>query len=136
MPNDIALVSRRTGRRLAAAGSLLLFAWCAITAFSEAMPEYHVYDGFWMLLGGAAGVGLAALLTRRWRREHALVLVAVLTVLGSWAPIALFAVRAHVPIWARFKGAWVLAGADIVGLALPVAAVLAWLALRDATPAD
>jgi len=135
MPNDIAFVSRRTGRGLAGAGALLLLGWSVYAAATQSIPEFHVYDGFWMLAGGASGLGLAALLARHWPRERSLAVVGLLTLLGAWTPLAVLALRAGMPIWARFKGAWVLTGADVIGLALPVAAVLGWLALREHAPA-
>jgi hypothetical protein len=135
MAEPIAIASRRTGRGLAATGALLLLAWSGYAAVTQSMPEWHVYDGYWMLGGGTAGFALAALLARHWRRERALPVVGLLTLAGAWAPLALLALRAGVPVLARFKGAWVLTGADVVGLALPVAAILAWLALREHRPA-
>jgi hypothetical protein len=44
------------------------------------------------------------------------------------------AVRHHMPILARLRGAWVLAGADLVGPAVVVGFVCLWLAVGAWTP--
>ena len=130
---DIAIVSRATGRRvcglLAATGLLL----AAYTGYSQSMPSLHIYDGVWMFLGGILAVALVAPLAWSWSRERSLVAIGFAALVGTWLPLVVLALRQHVQIWARIRGAWVLTGADIVGTALPLGMVCLWFALRAPT---
>jgi hypothetical protein len=128
-------VSRRLGRGLAIGGAGALLAWSWWAARRGAMPEYRVYDGYWMMLWGGVAAVAAAALTWSWRRERSLGMVTLAAAIGSWAPIAASAARHHVPLLARLRGAWALTGADVVGLAVPVALALLWLAIREHAPA-
>jgi hypothetical protein len=113
-----------------AAGALTIAAYAGYT---QSMPSLHIYDGIWMLLGGALAFGLVAPLAWSWPRERSLAAIGVATFLGTWFPLVVLALRQHVPIWARIRGAWVLTGADIVGTALPIGMVCLWFALRNPT---
>jgi len=128
---DLSLTRRTAGRRLSAAvgGASLLLA--GYVAQAEAMPELGVYDGAWMLLWSAAAVAAAAPLIWRWPRQRSLAAVAVAAVVGCWAPIVISALRHQIPVMARLKGSWVLAGGGIVGLAAPLGFVCLWLAIRE-----
>jgi hypothetical protein len=133
LQKEFSLSTRATGRIVAALGAVLCLGWAAYTGWTEAMPELHVYDGLWMLLGATIGVVAIAPLIWRWSRERSLAAVAGASILGSWIPLVLSAHRHHMPVLARVKGAWVLAGADTVSVAVPVGFVLLWLALREHT---
>lgn len=135
MPKEFSLSSRSTGRIVAALIAVLCLGWAAYTGWTEAIPELHVYDGLWMLLGATTVVVVIAPFIWRWSRERSLAVVAGASILGSWIPLVLSARRHHMPVMARLRGAWVLAGADTVSLAVPVGFVLLWLALREHTPA-
>ena len=133
---DLAIVSRTTGRRLSAllaAGALMIAAYAG---YSQSMPSLHIYDGAWMFLGGALGFALVAPFAWSWSRERSLAAIGIASFLGTWLPLVVLAVRQHVPIWARIRGAWVLTGADIVGTALPIGMVCLWFALRNPTLRD
>lgn len=114
---------------LAATGLLL----AAYTGYSQSMPSLHIYDGVWMFLGGILAVALVAPFAWSWSRERSLVAIGFAALVGTWLPLVVLALRQHVPIWARIRGAWVLTGADIVGTALPVGMVCLWFALRAPT---
>lgn len=134
MAPDLRIASRRSGRitaGLAATGTLGLAGYVAI---SEIDPVLHLYDGLWMIGGACLTFAIIALLVRQWRREPALVLIAVGVAAGAWSPLVLLALRAHMPVLARLKGAIFLSSADVIGIALPVGATLAWLALGDHRP--
>ena len=131
MTRDLSLSPRAAGRRLSAAvgaGSLLLAGY---VAWAEAMPAFGVYDGAWMLLGSAVAVAAAAPFIWRWPRERSLAAVAVAALVGCWTPVVISALRHQIPVMARLKGAWVLAGGGIVGLAAPLGLVCLWLAIRE-----
>jgi hypothetical protein len=98
------------------------------------MPEFKVYDGFWMMLGAAIAVALVAPLVWRWPRERSLLVVVMAAVLGSIIPLAISAATHGLPLMARLRGSWMLAGADMVGPALVIGFVCLWLALRDEVP--
>ncbi|HKH84462.1 MAG TPA: hypothetical protein VKA25_12305 [Gemmatimonadales bacterium] len=98
------------------------------------MPELKVYDGFWMMLGAAITVTIVAPLVWRWPREQSLPVIVIASVLGSVLPLALSAVRHHMPILARLRGSWIMAGADLVAPAIVVGFTCLWLALRDESP--
>lgn len=131
MTRDLSLTRRSAGRRLSAVvgGASLLLAGYA--AWAEAMPELGVYDGAWMLLWSAVAVTAVAPFIWRWPRERSLAAVAVAALLGCWAPIVISALRHQIPVMARLKGSWVLAGGEIVGLAAPLGFVCLWLAIRE-----
>jgi len=131
---DLAVTRRATGRRLsvvAGAGALLL---AGFVAYSESIPALGVYDGAWMLLWGTVAVAMVAPLVWRWSRQRSLAVVAAAALAGCWMPIVISALRYHIPILARLKGAWVLAGAGIVGLATPLGVACLWLAVREHRP--
>ena len=134
MIRDLAVTRRATGRRLsvvAGAGALLL---AGFVAYSESIPALGVYDGAWMLLWGTVAVAMVAPLVWRWSRQRSLAVVAAAALAGCWMPIVISALRYHIPILARLKGAWVLAGAGIVGLATPLGVACLWLAVREHRP--
>jgi hypothetical protein len=98
------------------------------------MPEFRVYDGYRMMLGAGFAVALVAPFIWRWRRDRALAAVAAAAALGSIAPLVISAIRLRVPLLARLRGSWYLAGADLVGPALIVGFVCLWLAIREWNP--
>jgi hypothetical protein len=103
------------------------------TGYSQSMPWLHIYDGLWMFLGGVLAVALVAPVAWSWSRERSLAAVGLVAFVGTWLPLVILALRQHVPLWARIRGAWVLTGADIVGTALPIGMVCLWFALRAPT---
>jgi hypothetical protein len=121
---------RTTGQILAALGALVAFAWAGWAARESAIPTLRVYDGFWMMLGAAVTVILVAPLVWRWPRERSLVAIAIASVLGSFLPLVLSALRFHMPIMARLRGSWIIGGADAVGPALVIGFVCFWFAVR------
>jgi hypothetical protein len=96
----------------------------------SAMPEWRVYDGYWMILGAAVAVILTAAVVWRWPRELSLMAIAIATVIGSMVPLALSALSLHMPLLARLRGAWVLGGADVVGPPLVIGVLCLWFAVR------
>jgi hypothetical protein len=135
MPLNSLLQNRAAGRVTAGLIAVAALAFSVYAGVTESMPEFHVYDGLWMVAGTVIAVGLVAPVIWRWRRERSLAAVAVASVIGCWAPLVFMALRHHMPILVRLKGAWLLSGADTVGLTMPVSAAFAWLALRQHTPA-
>lgn len=125
---------RQVGRRVAALAALTAFAWAGWAASESAMPEFRVYDGYWMIFGATVAVILVSPLVWRWTRDRALAVIAVASAVGCVVPLAISAARHHVPLLARLRGSWVLAGADLVGPAMVVGFVCLWLALREWTP--
>ena len=125
---------RKLGRAVAAAGALAAFAWAGWAAHTNAMPEFRIYDGYRMILGATLAVIAVAPFIWRWRRDRSLVVVAIAAGVGSIIPLLISAVRYHMPIAARLRGAWILAGADLVGPAVVIGFVCLWLALREWTP--
>jgi hypothetical protein len=125
---------RKLGRAIAAAGALVAFAWAGWAAHTNAMPELRIYDGYRMILGATLAVIAVAPFIWRWRRDRSLVVVAMAAGVGSVIPLLISAIRYHMPIAARLRGAWTLAGADLVGPAVVVGFVCLWLALREWTP--
>jgi hypothetical protein len=125
---------RRTGRAVAAAGAVAAFAWAGWAAHATAMPELRVYDGYRMMLGAALAVIAVTPFIWQWRRDRSLMVVALAAALGSIVPLVLSAFRHHVPIVARLRGSWALAGADLVGPAVVVGFVCLWFAIREWTP--
>jgi hypothetical protein len=98
------------------------------------MPEFKVYDGFWMMFGAALAVAVTAPFVWRWRRERSLIVIVVVSLLGSVVPLAISAARHGLPLMARLRGSWHLAGADLVGPAVVVGFACLWLAIRDQSP--
>ena len=125
---------RAVGRTLAAVGAIAAFAWAGWAAYDNAMPELRFYDGYYMMLGATLAVIAVAPFIWRWRRDRSLVVIAVAAAAGSIIPLVISAVRHHMPIIVRFRGSWILAGADIVGPAVVVGFVCLWLAVRTWTP--
>src|SRR4051812_15377859 len=114
-------MNRRTvGRALATFGAVLAFGWALWAARENAMPELRVFDGYRMMLGATLGVIAVAPLIWRWRRDRSLFMVAIAAAVGSIVPLVLSARQHHVPIIARLRGSWTLAGADLVGPAMVV----------------
>lgn len=134
MAADPQLSSRRAGRIAAGLAALGTLGLAGYVALSEVDPVLHIYDGLWMFAGAAIAFAAIAGIVRRWRREFALVLVAVGVTAGAWCPLVVLAFRAHLPVLVRLKGAIFLASADVIGVALPVGATLAWLALGEHRP--
>lgn len=125
---------RKAGRVVATGAAIAAFAWAGWAAYTNAMPELRVYDGYRMMLGASLAVLAVAPFIWRWRREQSLVAVAVAAALGSASPLVVSAVRHHIPIVARLRGSWTLAGADLVAPAMVVGFVCLWFALREWTP--
>jgi hypothetical protein len=125
---------RKVGRAVAAAAAITAFAWAGWAAYDNAMPELRFYDGYYMMLGATLAVIAVAPFIWRWRRDRSLVVIAVAAAAGSTIPLVISAVRHHMPIVVRFRGSWILAGADIVGPAVVVGFVCLWLAVRTWTP--
>jgi hypothetical protein len=124
-------VSRRAAGQIAAGtGALVAFALAAGAAWQSAIPRLRVYDGLWMMLGAGVIVVLVAPLVWSWPRERSLVAIAFAAVVGSLAPLIVSALRFHMPIMARLKGAWIIGGADAVGPALVIGFVSLWFAVR------
>ena len=127
-------MSRRAiGRTVAVLGTLVAFAWAGWAAYTSAMPELRVYDGYRMIVGSTLAVVIVAPLVWRWRRDRALAVIALSAAVGCLLPLVLSAVRHRMPVMARLRGAWILGGADLVGPALVVGFVCLWLALREWT---
>lgn len=110
------------------------FVWAAWAAGKASMPEFKVYDGYWMLLGAAVAVALVAPVVWRWPRERSLLVVVIASIVGSVVPLAISAVRHRLPLMARLKGSWLMAGADLVGPAIVIGFACLWFALRDEVP--
>ncbi|MEP6572311.1 MAG: hypothetical protein ABJD11_06430 [Gemmatimonadota bacterium] len=127
--------NRTVGRVLASIVAVGALGFSLYTGFAESMPEFRVYDGVWMVLWTVIAVLLVAPLVWRWRRERSLAVITLAAIVGCWAPLVYLAYRLHMPIMVRVKGAWLLSGADTVGLMMPVSAALGWLALRPHVPA-
>jgi hypothetical protein len=125
---------RKAGRALAAAGAIAAFTWAGWAAHDNAMPELRVYDGYRMILGATVAVLIVTPLIWRWRRDRSLIVIALAAGLGSLAPLVISALRYHMPIAARLRGSWTLAGADFVGPAVVVGFVCLWLAVREWSP--
>ncbi|HSR89972.1 MAG TPA: hypothetical protein VLK88_01600, partial [Gemmatimonadales bacterium] len=123
--------SRRTGRALAALVALISFGIAIYTAVSQADRVLHIYDGLWMLAGATVAIGLCIPFVWSWPRDRAIALLATVTVVGSWTPLIVLALRAGIPIPARLKGAVFFSSADVVGVALPVGVVCLYLAVKE-----
>jgi hypothetical protein len=125
----------KISRLIPALLALAAFLWAAKSAHDSSMPELNVYDGYWMMLGAALMVGLVAPLVWRWPRERSLLVVVIAAVAGSLLPLVISALRHGIPITARLRGSWMLAGADVVGPSVIVGFMCLWLAVRDEAPA-
>jgi hypothetical protein len=122
---------KKRARWPAAMGAGLALVLAVYTARTQSMPEFHAYDGWWMLLGSAIAVAIVAPLVWHWPRQRSLPTIVLAAVLGSWLPFVWLAHRAHMPLMPRLKGAWWLMGADVIGAAIPVGVACLWLALRE-----
>ena len=125
---------RAVGRTVAAVAAVAAFAWAGWAADDNAMPEFRIYDGYRMMLGATLAVIAVVPFIWRWRRDRSLLVIAVAAGLGSVIPLVISAIQHHLPILARLRGAWRLAGADLVGPAVVVGFVCLWLAVRAWTP--
>ncbi len=134
MNGELQLGSRRTGRIAAGIAAFAALALAGYVAISEIDPVLRLYDGLWMFGGASLAFACIAPLVRRWRREPALALIALGVAAGAWCPLVLLALRAHIPVLARLKGSVFLSSADVIGVALPVGATLAWLAFGEHRP--
>jgi hypothetical protein len=127
---------RKVGRAGAAAGAIAAFTWAGWVARASAMPEFRVYDGYRMIQGATLAVVAVAPFIWKWRRDRSLLVIAVAAGVGSVIPLVISAFRHHVPIVARLRGSWTLAGADLVGPAMVVGFTCLWLAFREWTPRE
>jgi hypothetical protein len=125
---------RRVGRTVAAAGAVAAFAWAGWSAHANAMPELRIYDGYRIILGATLAVIAVAPFIWRWRRDRSLVVIGAAGIVGSIIPLVISAVRYHMPIIARLRGSWIIAGADLVAPAMVVGFVCLWLAIREWAP--
>jgi hypothetical protein len=125
---------RQLGRAFAATGAVAAFAWAGWEANASAMPEFRVYDGYRMILGATIAVMVVAPFVWRWRRDRSLIAIGLAAGLGSIVPLVISALQHHIPVFTRIRGAWFLAGADLVGPALVVGFVCLWLAIREWRP--
>ena len=123
--------SRRTGRALAALAALVSLAIAVYTAISQIDRVLHLYDGLWMLAGAAVAIAITIPIVKSWPRDRAIALLAVITEIGAWAPLVVLALRAHISIPARLKGAIFFSNVDVIAVALPVGIVCAWLAIKE-----
>lgn len=124
-----------SGKRVAAgAGAAGALGLAVYTAVTESMPQLRIYDGYWMLVGAAVAVALAAPLVWSWRREWSLGVVVAAAVVGCWLPIVWLALRRHSAVIPRMKGTWYLMGGDVVAAAIPVGVACLWMALRRPDP--
>lgn len=125
---------RAIGRLVAALAASAAFLWAARAAGDASMPEFKVYDGFWMMLGAAIAVALVAPVIWRWPRERSLPVIVVASIVGSVVPLAISAITHGLPLMARLRGSWMMAGADLVGPAIVIGFACLWFALRDEVP--
>ena len=94
------------------------------------MPEFKVYDGYWMILGALAAFLMVAPLVWRLRREVSAVIITLAAAVGCVVPLVISAMRHGMPVAVRLRGAWVLGGADLVGPAVIVGCLCLWFAVR------
>ena len=125
------MTRRKIGQTAALALAALCFVWCVWASRSTSIPELRVYDGYLMLVGAAVVVGIAAPLVWRWPRERSLIAIALAATLGCVIPLIISALRHHIPLTARLRGAWMIGGADLVGPPLIIGFVSLWFALRE-----
>jgi hypothetical protein len=131
MRRELAVVSRTRARLLAWTGAAASFGLALYTSATESMPEFRIYDGYWMLLGATAALAATAPVVWRLRREVSLLIVVLAAFLGGWAPLVIFALRKGINISERLAGARYLMAADVVSAAITVGAGCLWLALRE-----
>jgi hypothetical protein len=122
---------RRSGQVIAGLLAVAMFVLAGWGAYTSSMPAVRVYDGYWMILGAAIGMALVGPLVWRWPRERSLVAILITAAVGSAAPLLISAGRHHIPVMARLRGAWIIAGADIVGPSLVIGSMCLWFALRE-----
>jgi hypothetical protein len=122
---------RRIGQTVAALVGLVMLLCAGWEAHRSAIPAVKVYDGYWMILGVAAGMLVVGPVVWRWPRERSLVAILVTAVVGSLVPLMVSAARHRMPLAARLRGAWVIGGADVVGPALIIGCMCLWFALRE-----
>jgi hypothetical protein len=119
------------GQVAAALIALLMFLLAAWEAHRSSMPFVKLYDGYWMILGAAVGMALVGPLVWRWPRERSLIAILVTAAAGSAAPLVISALRHHIPLAARLRGAWIIGGADVVWPTLIIGCMCLWFALRE-----
>jgi hypothetical protein len=122
---------RRTGQIATGLGALVSFGFAGWAAYTSAMPELRVYDGYLMIIGAAVAILVTAPLVWRWPRERSLIAIAVAATVGCVLPLVISAVRYGLPVMVRLRGSWVLGGADLVGPALIVGSLCLWFAVRE-----
>jgi hypothetical protein len=122
---------RRTGQLIAGLLALGAFAFAGWAAHEAAIPNLRVYDGYRMIVGASVVVLAVAPLVWRWPRERSLVAIALASALGSVVPFGISALRYHIPLVPRLRGAWMLGGADMVGPALIIGFTCLWFAIRE-----
>jgi hypothetical protein len=122
---------RRLGQLLTGLVAVAMFTGAVLEAQRSAIPAVGVYDGYWMILGAALGLLVVGPLVWRWPRERSLVAIFIASVAGSLAPLVISALRHHMPVPARLRGAWFIGGADVVGPALVIGCMCLWFALRE-----
>jgi hypothetical protein len=125
---------RRAGQAAAALLAAAMFGLALREAQRSSIPAVRVYDGYWMILGVALGMILVGPLVWRWPREQSLPAILVTAMLGSVLPLIISAVRHHMSVAARLRGAWIIGGADVVGPALVIGCLGLWFALREHRP--
>jgi hypothetical protein len=128
---EFAVVSRDRARMLAWTGAVACLGLALYTSATESMPEFRIYDGYWMLLGAAVALAVTAPAVWRLRREVSLPIVVLAVFLGSWAPLVYFALRKGISVVERLAGARYLMAADVVSAAIAVGTGCLWLALRE-----
>jgi hypothetical protein len=121
---------RRTGQIAAGLAALISFGWALWASHTSAMPEFGVYDGYWMSLGATVAILIVAPLVWRWPRETSIIAIAVAAAIGCVVPLILSARSQRMPVVVRLRGSWWLGGADLVGPALVVGFVCLWYAVR------
>jgi hypothetical protein len=128
------MTRRRVGQVLAALLAATMFGLALREAQRSSMPFVRVYDGYWMILGVTIGMLLVGPLVWRWPRERSLPAILVTAMMGSVLPLIISAIRHHMPVAARLRGAWIIGGADVVGPALVIGCMGLWFALREHRP--
>jgi hypothetical protein len=121
---------RRTGQIAAGVAALISFGWAVWASHTSAMPEFRIYDGYWMIFGATLATLIAAPLVWRWPRERSLVAIAAAAAIGCVAPLVVSALRKDMPVMVRLRGSWILGGADLVGPPLVIGFVALWFAIR------
>lgn len=122
---------RRLGQMLTGLVALIMFTAAVLEAHRSAIPAIRVYDGYWMILGAAIGMLVIGPFVWRWPRDRSLGAIVIASVAGSFAPLVISALRHHMPVPARLRGAWFIGGADVVGPALVIGCMCLWFALRE-----